>query len=464
MNMAQNVKFIAVKLQATYDALATKDSLALYWIQDSQRLYKGDQLYGAGLEATAEFAGLMSAEDKVALEALKAGNTTGKVTNLTAVDGTINIVDTEDGGKAIGVVVSPDAGNALTAVEGGLFVPTVTVPEYSIEKQATAEDGFAVSYKLKKTVGEEVSYVGDTINIAKDMMLKSATLETVTEVDVPYVGAVVGDPYIKMTFNDANASNIYIPVKGLIDTYTAGDGIAIVDNKISIKLADNAHGLVAVDGTLMMNLATRTSDGAMSAKDKKILDSIPSVYVARKYDVSGVPVGTLVNYGEKEIRIMCPEDAEFVKQNVGTGGDPNSYYVTFKTYAPNDSAVGYIEHLGDKVDSEILTNFSTDEYGRRYQPTWLAVAKYDETTSVWSYYGKNSSANKFIGWDYQIDWFDENGVMIASDSIRINLSNEGCHHDIKPYYMATFATTEEVEKVVKEYITEVEESYTWGEM
>lgn len=461
--MAQNVKFIAVKLQATYDALATKDSLALYWIQDSQRLYKGDQLYGTGLEATTEFAGLMSAEDKATLEALKAGNMTGGTTNLTAVDGTISIVDTEDGGKAIGVVVSPDARNALTAVEGGLFVPTVSVPEYSIEKQATAEDGYAVSYKLKKTVGEEVTYVGDVINIAKDMVLKSATLETVTEVDIPYVGAVVGDPYIKMVFSDANASNIYLPVKGLVDTYTAGNGIEIVNNKISVKLADNTHGLVAVDGTLMMNLATRTSDGAMSAKDKKILDSIPSVYVARKYDISGTPVGTLVNYGEKEIRIMCPADAEFVKQNVGTGGDANTYYMTFKTYAPAN-AVGYIEHLGDQVDGEILTDLSTDEYGRRYQPTWLGLAHYDEATGVWSYYGKNSSVDKFIGWDYQIDWFDENGVMIASDSIRINLSNEGCHHDIKPYYMATFATTEDVQRVVEESISEVEESYTWGEM
>ena len=462
MNMAQNVRFITVRLQSTYDSLTPKDSLALYWIQDTQRVYHGEKLMGVGLAATTEFAGLMSAEDKAALEALKAG-TSGGLSNLTPIDGTIFITDTAEGGKAIGVVISTETGNALTAVNGGLFVPTVSVPEYAIEKQETAEEGYSVSYKLKKTVDGEVSYVGDVINIAKDLVLKSATLEVVTETGVPYESAVVGDPYICMVFNDANTSNLYIPVRGLVDKLEAGTGISIEDNIVSVKIAADSHGLVAVDGALAINLATRNSDGAMSKEDKRILDSIPSAYVARKYDISGTPKGTLVNYGEKEIRIMCPANAEFSKQNVGAGGDANSYYMTFKTYAPDDRAVGYIEHLGNEVDSEILTTFSVDEYGRRYQPTWLALAKYDEVTGNWNYYGKNSSVDKYIGWDYQIDWYDADGVMIASDSIRINLSNEACHSNNKPYYMAGFATSEEVE-ALKESIDAMEDSYTWTEM
>lgn len=461
--MAQNVKFISVKLQTTYDALEVKDTLALYWIQDTQRVYKGDKLYGVGIEATAEFAGLMSADDKVKLDALIASN--GGLANLTAVDGTISITDTADGGKAIGVAVAQVDGNALVAVDGGLFVQTpevVVVPEYSIEKQATAEDGYSASYKLKKTVGEEVSYVGDTINIAKDMVLQSATLETVTEADIPYAGAIVGDPYIKMTFNDTDATALYIPVRGLVDTYSAGDGIEIVDNKISIKLGTDTHGLVAVDGALSLSLATKDSDGAMSKEDKKALDAIPYAYVARKYDVSGTPVGTLVNYGEKEIRVMVPADAEFKKQAVGAGGDSNTYYMTFKTFAPQ-GAVGYKEHLGDIADSEILTDLKTDEYGRRYQPTWLGIANFDDVTGVWTYRGKNSAESKYIGWDYRIDWFDADGVMIYTDSVRINLSNEDCHHNNKPYYMANYATSEEVEEL-KESISDMQQDMTWGEM
>lgn len=457
-----NVRFLSVKLRSTFDNLETKDSLALYWIEETKELYKGSTLFGTGALATEKVAGLLSPEDYVALKALIAGGSTGTLTGLTPIDGTISITDTANGGKAIGVAISKDAGNALVAVDGGLFVPTVSVPEYAIEKQEIADEGFAASYRLKKTVGNDVSYVGDTINIAKDMVLKSATLEVVTETDAPYSGAVVGDPYIKMVFNDTDASNLYIPVKGLVDTYTAGDGIEIVDNKISVRLADTTHGLVAVDGALALTLATRKSDGAMSKEDKRFIDSIPYAYVARKYDISGTPEGTLVNYGEREIRIMCPTDAEFRKQTVGTGGDSNTYYVTFKTYAPSN-AVGYIEHLGDKVDAEVLTDIKTDEYGRRYQPTWLGVAKYDEVIGTWKYYGANSSETKMIGWDYQIDWYNANGVIIASDSVRINLTNEDCHHSVKPYYMANFVTSEEV-KALKESVSNMSESYTWGEM
>jgi hypothetical protein len=154
---------------------------------------------------------------------------------------------------------------------------------------------------------------------------------------------------------------------------------------------------------------------------------------------------------------MCPSDVVWTQQTVGEGGDANCYYMTFKTYAPNDNVVGYIEHLGNQVDKEILTNFSTDEYGRRYQPTWLALAKYDEATDTWTYYGKNSTKSKYIGWDYQIDWFDANGVMVASDCVRINLSNEDCHSSIEPYYVGAMKT--EIETMVDEKVAEVNSAY-----
>lgn len=202
-----------------------------------------------------------------------------------------------------------------------------------------------------------------------------------------------------------------------------------------------------------------------------------------KYEITDVPAGTIVNYRDGEIRIMCPIDTVFTKQAVGTGGDANCYYATFKTYVPNDDVTGYIEHLGNKVDEEILTTFSTDKDGRRYQATWLALAKYDEATDSWTYYGANSSKEKYIGWDYRIDWYNSDGVMIASDCVRINLSNEECHFVIEPYYMASVKAEVEalkesnadvVEKLatVTEQVTEIEErveivekeSYTFIEL
>ena len=520
--MAQNVRFYFGTKQQ-YLNLAERNPLALYFCDDTGELFKGDVLLSDGIRVVptrADLPELACAADGIVYfvhdsrngymvspdrtewlqtiyapvndayvvpesEIYNTVTTVGAVrdiekkiyeridevelnglSNLTAVDGTMTIVDTEDGGKSIGVAISSNIGNALVAVDGGLFVPTVIVPEYSIEKQATAENGFSASYKLKKTVGEEVYYVGDTINIAKDLVLQSATLETVTEPDVPYVGAVVGDPYIKMVFNNADASNLYVPVKGLVDTYTAGNGIEIVDNKISVKLADTTHGLVAVNGALMLNLATRKSDGAMSKEDKRTVDSIPYAYVARKYDISNTPAGTLINYGEHEIRVMCPADAEFVKQNVGANGNANMYYMTFKAYAPDD-AVSFKE--GDRgviVDKMFTFDDSAagvDEFGRKYSVCWLALANYDSASDTWNYFGKNSSESKYIGWDYVVEWYNENGVKVGFDSVRINLSNEDCHNINKPYYMANYATTQEV-AIIKETVLDMSESCTWAEM
>lgn len=192
--------------------------------------------------------------------------------------------------------------------------------------------------------------------------------------------------------------------------------------------------------TNIQEIINPTTEGSVSLIERieTIEKTIKEEYVPEvKYEITGVPAGTLIDYREDEIRVMCPADAVFSKQAVGEGGDADTYYMTFKTYAPSDDAVGYIEHLGEQVDSEILTSFSTDEYGRRYQPTWLGLAKYDQASDSWTYYGASSSKKRYIGWNYQIDWYNADGVMISSDSIRVNLSNEECHSVIEPYYMAS---------------------------
>lgn len=518
--MAQNVRFYS-GTRAQYDSLITKNPLALYFCDDTGELFKGDICLSDGIRIVPTHDdlpelscaadgivyfirdsrnGYMVSPDRTEwlqtiyapvtdaytvpeseiyntvttvgavrdieakiyerIEQVAAG---GALSALTPVDGTIVLTNTENGGKAIGVAVSEKEGNILRAVEGGLFVPAAVVPEYSIEKQVTAEDGFSATYRMKKIVDGEVSYVGDAINIAKDLVLQSATLETVTEDGVPYADAEVGDPYIKMVFNNAEASNLYIPVKGLVDTYTAGSGIEIVNNKISVKLADTTHGLVAVDGALSINLATRKSDGAMSKEDKLVVDSIPYVYEARKYDISSTPAGTLVDYRDHEIRVMVPADAEFTKQNVGANGNPNMMYMTFRAYAP-DGAVSFKE--GDRgVIVDEMHDFNgpasgVDEFGRHYSVCWLALAMYDSASDTWTYFGKSSTDKKMIGWDYVVEWYDENGVVIGYDSVRINLSNESCHYNNMPYYMANYATVTYVDTMRDS----INESIVWTEM
>lgn len=198
------------------------------------------------------------------------------------------------------------------------------------------------------------------------------------------------------------------------------------------EAADMATDIMTLQGLVGTTPVSEQIVTIVNESEKKTKDIFEHV----KYEIADTPAGTLVDYRDKEIRVMVPANAVFTKQAVGAGGDANNYYMTFKTYVPNDNVVGYIEHLNGQSDSEILTNLSTDKYGRRYQSTWLSLAKYDEATDAWTYYGKSSTVRKYIGWDYQIDWYDADGVMVASDKIRINLSNEDCYNNIEPYYMA----------------------------
>lgn len=281
--MSQNVKFFFTSTKNKFDALVEKNPLALYFITDEATgcnyLYKGDKLIAAGHEASEQYAGLMSAADKAKLDTLTVD---GGISKLVPVDGSIVIEDGKDDTKSIGVAISEQGGNALTLVDGGLFVPAakeVSVPEYTIEKQAVADDGYSVSYKLKKTVNGESTFVGDSINIAKDMVLQSASMKVVEVDGIPYDGAVVGDPYVEMVFNDESASALYVPMKGLIDTYTAGKGIEVVDGKISVNLSavDGNMLSIAADGGLFASIPECTFTPA----EKVQLATIPMMYATK---------------------------------------------------------------------------------------------------------------------------------------------------------------------------------------
>lgn len=110
-----------------------------------------------------------------------------------------------------------------------------------------------------------------TIDVPKDLVVQSGTVEEVTTADVPYAGAVVGDKYIKLVI--ANQTEpIYIPAKDLVDIYTAAAGATQVqldingNNEISATLVDGgvstakiADGAVT-EAKLEETLAARIND------------------------------------------------------------------------------------------------------------------------------------------------------------------------------------------------------------
>lgn len=457
--------------KAQFNAIETKNSNTLYWLTDVQEVWMGDVLFGVGREASANLAGLLSSEDKAKLDALVGGTF-----DLIAADGSMSIEEI-DGAKSIKVNISGLEGNAVRLENDGLFVPVQAmpvIPEYEIERQETASEGYSASYRLKRTQGDSVTYVGDVINIPKDIVLQGGTFETVVVEGVPYAGAEMGDPYLDLVLSDADNTHIYVPLKGVVDVYQAGQGIKIVESKVSILIdAANANGLTLSDNGLGMSLATRNNAGSMSPVDKLALDSMPVVYVAQKYEISSKPTGTLVRYREDEIRVMVPRDTEFTQQQVGATGDASKYYIGFKAYAPAD-AVSFKEDMAQIIADNTMHYFEgnsfagIDTYGRKYSIVWLAVAYHDETSNTWTYYGANSTKEKYIGWDYSVEWFNVSGVCIGSDTIRINLSNEDCHNNTATHEMTSLTynvstLTAKVEDI-EESVAALEQSYTWGDM
>lgn len=108
---------------------------------------------------------------------------------------------------------------------------------YKIEELSTPTTGYLKSYQLTQhnpSTGADVS-VG-IINIPKDFLVKSGSVEEVETADVPYSGAVVGDKYLDFVINSKDAddtdSHIYIPVKDLVDVYTGSTYITVGTNNV----------------------------------------------------------------------------------------------------------------------------------------------------------------------------------------------------------------------------------------
>lgn len=296
--MAENVRFY-FGAQAKYDALQEKNSLALYFIEDTQRLYKGEILIASGANASALAAGLMSAEDKIRLDNLA----TSAVTGLSPVDGSVVISAGDGGSKQIGVGLSRVDGNILSIRQDGLYAASAS---YTMEKQPVAEDGYEATYRLKRTDGDADSYVGDAINIPKDRVLQSAVLKTVEVADAPYEGAEVGDQYIDMAFNDEASSHIYVPLGDIGNDITT-----------EIKIDNgNANGLSYVDGTgLALALASAESNGAMSKEMFSAVDGLLKLDLATKdyvASVIGVPNAEQFSIDENGVLNIESIDADKV--------------------------------------------------------------------------------------------------------------------------------------------------------
>lgn len=196
-----------------------------------------------------------------------------------------------EAGAQVNVIESITVDGVAVSVANKVAAITLpTAAEYTVAKKATANTGFLATYELKK----DGVVVGDAINIPKDFLVKSATLEVCETADDPVSGMVVGDPYLDFVINtkgDTEAetdAHIYIPVKDLVDVYTEGNGINIANNVISVDTTDTN----IVDATPTENSTKFVqSGGVYTALDGKV-DANAAITGATKckitYDAKGL--------------------------------------------------------------------------------------------------------------------------------------------------------------------------------
>lgn len=243
-------------------------------------------------EATSSTAGLMAATDKAALDKA-VGDITAlqeSVTDNHIVAGDASVTVTPgDGETTIAVKLKADNNALKLDATEGLYVDETALTSYegvnaitvtdkaeaegvkeialkisandkilsqtadgllatvAIAKLSSATAGYASSYQLQDKDGNAL---GVTIDIPKDMVVSKGEVKTVETTDQPYSGAVIGDKYIDLTIANNDGSHIYIPVKDLVDVYTAGNGINVSgSNVISVVIDPASEGFLTVSAT-----------------------------------------------------------------------------------------------------------------------------------------------------------------------------------------------------------------------
>lgn len=192
---------------------------------------------GAAAAAAAE-AAKKAAESKVASVAATAGSAIEVTGTATA--------------PTVGLKLDKDSGNVTLSQSAAGLKASVQIPAANVTGVATGD----------KVLGLNGTLLSSTLNLKYDSNTKKIQLlgiknAVIAEVDASdfikdgMVNTVSFDPESKaltITFNtDSGKETITVDLSSLVDTYTAGNGIAIDKNAVSIKVDPTSEKFLSVD-------------------------------------------------------------------------------------------------------------------------------------------------------------------------------------------------------------------------
>ena len=244
--MAQNVRFYS-GTREQYDNLVNRNPLALYFCDDTGELFKGDICLSDGIRIVPTRADLPECS--------------------CAADGIVYFIASTKSGY----MVSPDRTEWLQTIYAPIK-DVSTIPEGEIYNTVTTVGAVRdIEAKIYQRI-EEIAASGNTTTLTPvdgSLIIKDNTIDIGISTEPGNALTKKGDGLYVGTSTSGN--------------YAAGLGLTLVDGTFSVRLAENTHGLVAVDGALSISLATKDSDGAMSKEDKAFLDELRELNISSEY-------------------------------------------------------------------------------------------------------------------------------------------------------------------------------------
>lgn len=305
-----------------------------------------------------------------------------KVASVKAADKSITVAGTATA-PTVKVALSAVEGNALELAADGLKVtiPTVDVPEYTIkQKTLSAEEAktspYAAIYQLMK--GD--TQAGVDINIPKDMVVQSGTVETFYDGALPE-GVDKPGTYIVLILANAGSKPLYIPVSSLVDVYT---GTPTEDAK-------TATVLVNVDPTThVITASIKNSSVTEAMLNSTIQASLKKADTAVQAIATGSDNGTISVDGE----------------DVAVKGLADAAYATVASL--NTTAKGY----ADNAKTAIIGNADTDTADSQ---TLEGIKKYAHGQAVAAQEGATKAAENLVN-DLDVTDTAEDGKVVSAIS------------------------------------------------
>lgn len=208
-----------------------------------------------------------------------------RVKSVSKKDNSIDLTGTKE--VSIGVKLSTNANNQLSLQSDGLYVPKpAEQTDYTVTVTESTPSGYAKAYTLTQngaTIG--------TINIPKDLVVESGTVETNPS------GQPAGT-YLVLTIANKTSDKIYINVGSLIEYVTSGsatsDSVQVVidgtTHKVTAYIKDGTVTKAKLDSSVQASLEKADSSLSTTGDATNVTNTITTA-ANRTNLVSGETLG-----------------------------------------------------------------------------------------------------------------------------------------------------------------------------